>query len=329
MPRYMRPIQGKLESKERGFESVAHMTQFLARVPEKHWKLFQDKAQDYRSGASLPRKKLQKDALGLITRHKARKLIHNVEWARHKGTKRGAGIPEAISVLSHVVSNTLGFKYLKDLIGYGPERKPLSVDEINLAKALQESYKKIEDRADRIDNMIRQPEYGSDRISVWQREDGEYLISVHGTKGTFHDIGQDILIAGGRERTTNQELEALMDRFDQLGFKYDLVGHSLATEYIYNALPEHGQNIDGIYLFSPASSPFQDVQALKDEANDPRIQFFINEGDFVSSALYGQMDQDTLDERVHIAPYAWSPLAAHGLEQWLSPEEEEEHVQDD
>ena len=315
MPRYMKSRRGELQSKQ-GFASYAHMTQFLARMPEAQWKIFQKHAQEYLDGSKIPKTKLQKHALRLITKHKSRKLIHNVEWARHKKTKRGAGIPEAISSLAHVVSNTLGFKYLRDLIGYGPNRKSLTDVEKNYARSLQESYKKISDRKDKIGDMIRVPEFGSDRISVWKEGD-EYLISVHGTKGTLHDILQDVAIAGGRERTTNQELEKLMDKFDELGFRYNVAGHSLATEYIYNALPEHGQNIDGIFLFSPASSPFQAVDALKEEANDERIQFFLNEGDLVSSALYDQMTQETVDDRVHIAPYMWSPLAAHGLEQWL------------
>ena len=83
---------------------------------------------------------------------------------------------------------------------------------------------------------------------------------------------------------------------------------------------EHGENVENIYLFSPASSPFQSVSSLKEEANDPRLHFFLNEGDIVASALYQQMNAETVDDPLHIAPYMWSPLAAHGLTQWL-PEE--------
>ena len=320
MPRYMKSRKGELEAKK-GFESFAHMTQFLARVTPEQWKEFQKLANEYLAGTKVPKIKLQKHALRLITKHKARKFIHNVEWSRHKKTKRGAGIPEAINSLVHVVSNTLGLKKLKDLIGIGPKRKPLSETEKNYARAVKQSYKPRKERKDRIGDMVRIPEYGSERISVW-KEGEEYFIAVHGTKGNFHDILQDVGILGGRETTTNEELEALMDKFDKLGFHYNIGGHSLATEYIYNGLKEHGEHVSGVYLFSPASSPFQSVESLKEEANDPKLHFFLNEGDIVSSALYGQMNQETVDERLHIGPYMWSPLAAHGLEQW-NPEDEE------
>lgn len=317
----MKSKKGELEA-QKGFESIQHMTQFLARVPPQKWKAFQDVANDYLNGKTLPPKPLQKHALRLITQHKARKFIHNVEWARHKKTKRGAGIPEAINTLSHAASNLLGIKKLKELIGWGPDRKSLTEEERNVARILQQSYKPVKDRKDKVGDMIRVPEYGSERIVVFKEGEGEFLIAVHGTKGTFHDILQDVAIMGGRESTTSKELEDLLDKFDELGYKYSIAGHSLATEYVYNGLQEHGKNVEDIYLFSPASSPFQSVSSLKEEANDPRLHFFLNEGDIVASALYSQMNQETVDDRLHVAPYMWSPLAAHGLTQWLPSEEE-------
>jgi hypothetical protein len=315
MPRYI-----SKKGEQQGFESIAHMTQFLARVPEDQWKAFQDVAKDYLNEKELPPKPLQKHALRLITKHKARKFIHNVEWARFKKTKRGAGIPEAINTIAHAASNLLGIKKLKELIGWGPTRKKLTEEEMNVVRALQQSYKPVKDRKNKVGDMIRVPEYGSERIVVFKETDGDYLIAVHGTKGNFHDILQDVGIMGGRQTTTSEELEDLLDKFDELGFKYSISGHSLATEYVYNGLKEHGENVEDIYLFSPASSPFQSVSSLKEEANDPRLHFFLNEGDIVASALYQQMNAETVDDRLHIAPYMWSPLAAHGLTQWL-PEE--------
>lgn len=320
MPRYISK-KGELQAPQ-GFESIAHMTQFLARVPEGQWKAFQDTAQNYLSGKTLPPKPLQKHALRLITQHKARKFIHNVEWGRHKKTKRGAGIVEAVNTLAHGASNLLGIKKLKDLIGWGPKRKKLTEEERNVARALQQSYKPVKDRKDRVGDMVRVPEFGSERIAVY-KEDDEYFIAVHGTKLNAHDLLQDIGIAGGRETTTNEELEDLLDKFDALGYKYNIAGHSLGTEYVYNGLKEHGDNVEDIYLFSPASSPFQSVSSLKEEANDPRLHFFLNEGDMVASALYQQMNEETVNERLHVAPFMWSPLSAHGLTQWLGEESEE------
>ena len=46
-----------------------------------------------------------------------------------------------------------------------------------------------------------------DRISVWEQANGEKFIAVHGTKPGLHDLGQDALLLGGREATTDAEVE--------------------------------------------------------------------------------------------------------------------------
>ena len=308
----------------KGFDSLAHMTQFLARCDKNSWKTYQKLAREYLSGKKTPPHRLRKEVLRKIIGSSSQKLVGAVErehrhHQRHtKNSKLGGGLSEAVSTISHEVANLLGVPYLMDLIGKGPNRKPLSEKQKSFAEAIDNTYKPIGERNDTVGTMKRLPEYDSDRISVWEQENGEKFIAVHGTKpSNFNDIKQDVKILGGNETATDAEVEALMDKLDAAGEDYDIGGHSLATSFIYNALPEHGKHIDEIFLFNPASSPFQGVDYLKKHANeDQRITFFVNEGDMVSSGLYQQMSQDTLDTRLHIGEYRWSPLAAHDIGQW-------------
>ena len=331
MPRYVKSRKGEMQRKTfKGFDSLAHMTQFLSRCDKKSWKTYQKLAKDYLTGKKTPPRQLRKSVLRKIIRNSSQRIVGVVESEfRHhhthpKNSKLGGGIGEAVSTISHEVANLLGVPYLMDLIGKGPDRKPLSEKQKGFAEAVENTYKPVGERKDKVGTMTRLPEFDSDRISVWQQENGEKFIAVHGTKPNLHDIGHDVKIMGGKESTTDPEVEALMDKLDAVGEDYDIGGHSLATSYIYNALPEHGSHIDEIFLFNPASSPLQGVDYLKKHANeDQRITFFVNEGDMVSSGLYQQMDQDTLDNRVHIGDYRWSPLAAHSLTQWYEEGEEE------
>ena len=130
------------------------------------------------------------------------------------------------------------------------------------------------------------------------------------------DLTADLGLLAGKEGQQNPEVDAIMDTFDELNVHYSVGAHSLATTYVYNALAEHGKNIDDIYMYNASSSPFQSNEFLTKEANDPRITYFLNEGDMVSAGLYQKMNQDTLDNRVYIGEYRWSPLSSHSLTQW-------------
>ena len=321
--------------KFKGFDSLAHMTQFLSRCSKKDWNEYRKLAKAYLTGKKTPPRVLRKTVLRKILRNSPQRLVGQVEREhRHhrrkpEDSKLGGGISEAVSTISHEVANALGVPYLMDLIGKGPERKPLTEKQQAFAAAIDDTYKPMGERKNKIGGMTRLTDYDSDRISVWRQANGEKFIAVHGTAG-MADIKEDAKLLAGKDKSVDPEVEALMDKLDAAGEEYDIGGHSLATSFIYNALPEHGSHIDEIFLFNPASSPFQDVDYLKTHANeDERITFFINEGDMVSSGLYQQMDQNTLDNRVHVGDYRWSPLAAHSLTQWYDEDkyakEQEEH----
>ena len=319
----------------KGFDSLAHMTQFLARCDKKTWHEYRKIAKDYLTGKKTPPRRLRKTVLRKILRNSPQRLVGHVEREHRyhrrkpKNSKLGGGISEAVSTISHEAANLLGVPYLQDLIGKGPNRKPLTDKQQAFAAAIDDTYKPVGERKNKIGGMTRLTDYDSDRISVWRQDNGEKFIAVHGTAG-MGDVKEDAKLLTGKETSVDPEVEALMDKLDAAGEDYDIGGHSLATSFIYNALPEHGSHIDEIFLFNPASSPFQGEDYLKEHANeDQRITFFINEGDMVSSGLYQQMGQDTLDNRVHIGDYRWSPLAAHSLTQWYDEgkyeEEQEEY----
>ena len=323
MPKYTKSRKGEMQRKKfKGFDSVAHMTQFLARCDKKTWHEYRKIAKDYLTGKKTPPRQLRKNVLRRILRNPPQRLVGHVEreHLKHrrnpKHSKLGGGLLEAVSTISHEAANLLGVPYLQDLLGKGPTRKPLTDKQQAFAAAIDDTYTSVGERKNKIGGMTRLPEYDSDRVSVWEQSNGEKFIAVHGTAG-MADVKEDAKLLAGKENNVDPEVEAWMDRFDAAGEEYDIGGHSLATSFIYNALPEHGSHIDEIFLFNPASSPFQSKDYLKKHANvDERITFFVNEGDMVSSGLYQQMDQNTLDNRVHVGDYRWSPLAAHGLGQW-------------
>lgn len=321
MPKYVRSKKGEMQRASfKGFDSVAHMTQFLARCDAPTWKAYQKLAQDYLRHKKTPPHPLRKSVLRAITKHSSQKIVRHVELEHHhrRRTKKhlGGGIYEAVSTITNEAWNLAGLPYLMDSIGKGPTRKELSLKQKMFARAVDETYQKPDQRLDRIGTMTRLPEYDSGRISVWKQASGELFVAVHGTKLTLSDLRDDAHILAGYQNVTDPEVDAIVDRLDAQPRKYDIGGHSLATAFIFNALPETGSNVDGIYLFNPASSPLQEKAYLKKMGEDPRINFFVNEGDMISSGLYQQLNKETLADRTYVGPFRWGPLSAHGLPQW-------------
>ena len=105
--------------------------------------------------------------------------------------------------------------------------------------------------------------------------------------------------------------------FEKENITFDIAGHSLATTFIQNL---DLTNADSIYLFNPASSPFQSNDVLSERANDPRYQYFINPSDLVSDALFENMNEESINN-AYVSDFKFSPLTAHGLTQWYPDEE--------
>ena len=166
-------------------------------------------------------------------------------------------------------------------------------------------------RPDEVYGLERLPEYDSERYSVWKEPNGQYLVTIHGSKLDWHSISSDAGIARGKEKES-LEVQELFNKFDTENIKYDVAAHSLSTQYVVNATHE---NLDTATLYNPASSPFMGADYLKETANDPQYDYYINPSDLVSEALWHQMDSDAVD-RTHIGQYNWSPFAAHSVSQW-------------
>ena len=302
------------------------MVQFLTRT-HKDDQRWQDvavrTAKDFLSERRTPKYRVLKNDLRKIVHHEphrlAREVMHDFRRAKSDGDL-GAGISEAISSVFGESKHLLGIDKLMEWIGGGPKHKPLSDKEKDVASAVQQSYKSIADRKSRVGKLKRLPEYDTDQISVWQETDKELLVCVRGTKLNWNDLGQDAQIMFGGE-VRSSELQTLLHELDTHDVTYDLAGHSLGTQYIQNAVKDgDASKADDIYLFNPASSPFQSTDYLQEGANNPKYTYFINQGDIVSRGLYSDMDQDTMDNRVHLGPYRYDPVTAHFMDQWVDEE---------
>lgn len=273
-----------------------------------------------------PEFRVRKNDLRKIAQYTPHRLGAQImhEWhTAQRGELKGAGIVDAFKSVFSEAKHLLGVDKLMEWVGLGPKHIPVSAKEGDVAAAVQQTYKKVGDRRKKVGTLTRLPGYDTDRISVWKQESGQLLVSVHGTKVSWHDVRDDMMIFGGAEIRDN-ELETLLDQLDREGKHYDLAGHSLGTEYIQSAImADHGQNADDILLFNPASSALQNTHDLQERANDKRYTYFINQGDIVSQGLYQHMNSETMNNRVRLK-YSYDPYHAHLMDQWVPRYEDEE-----
>jgi len=327
MPRYKRK-----HPKWQGFKDPRHMMHWLTKQDpeeERYAKHFRDKAKDWLDGRSEPPVRLSKRALRHIVHnhplHLAGELMTELKHHR-KGGDVGGGITEAIHTLGSEAANLLGIPKIIEWFGGGYEHRKIPREQQIFAEAVQATYKKIEDRPDTLFGLIRLPEYDLDRLSVWKEPNGNSVfVSVHGTTMTWHDIGADAQILTG-QTVTSQEVQDTVIMLAEAGFEIDIGAHSLGTQYIVNLPLDVQEHIDDVYLWNPASSPFQDTSYLIEQANHEHYTYFMNPSDVVSNGLWQQMSHDTVDNQTYIGGYRWSPISAHSMDQWsdLDIENEDE-----
>ena len=291
---------------------------------------FRGKAQEWLDGKSIPPARLDTRALRHIATshplHLAGELMTEMKH-RRKGGDVGGGIAEALHTLGSAAANALGIPKIVEWLGGGYEHRKIPREQQIFAEAVQATYKKIEDRPDKLFGLVRLPEYDLDRLSVWKEPNkNAVFVSVHGTKMNWHDLGADAqILAGGT--VTSQEVSETVTKLAAAGFEIDIGGHSLGTQYIANLPLDVQEKIDDVYMWNPASSAFQNTQYLKEQANNEKYTYFMNPSDVVSNGLWQQMSHDTIDNQAYIGGYRWSPLAAHSMSQWspdLTEENEEE-----
>ena len=229
----------------------------------------------------------------------------------HKGKPTGGGIAELLHWLSAEAAQVTGFNSFREWTGMGHDHRAIPKEAQTFAKAVDATYMNVHKRPNRVEGLTRLPEYDAPRYSVWQQPNGQYLVSIHGTKANWHDVRADVSIAAGG-KAQDESVQAIFDRFDKEGIAYDVAAHSLSTQYVTNA--QH-KNADKLYMFNPASSPLMDSTYLTETANDPQYTNFINPSDAVSEALWQKMT-DTTVSNSYVRPYTRSQAAAHSIGQW-------------
>ena len=318
MPRYVRGKgKGKLQRKKKwkGFDDVYHLSQFLTRTSKKDpiWvKHFKEPASKYKGETPFfhPR------SLRAVANKSPHKLAGDVLSElkqQQKGKPVGGGISELISWLGAEATQLTGYNNFVEWVGMGYEHKKIPNEAQIFAKAVCATYLDKGTRPDQLEGMKRLEQYDTDRFSVWEQPNGQYLVSIHGTKLQWGDLYQDLAIAGvGAPMGGPGSLQELLDKFDKEGRTYDLAGHSLSTQYIINS--KH-KNADKIYLFNSATSPVMDSDYVKELANNKSYTQFINPSDPLTLSTWQQMKDETV-ENSYVAPYTYSPFAAHSIEQW-------------
>ena len=310
------------------FQNSKHLVHFLTKT-RKHHELykthFKEKAQSWLDERETPPTRINKHALKRIINAHPRTLAQEVMTEvkqQRKGEEIGGGLISALQTLGRQAANTLGIPKILEWFGHGYKHKRLPREAQIFAAAIEETYESVDKRRDKLYGLTRVPEYDSSRLSVWREQNGDYFISVRGTKFTAHDIGNDLGILAGA-KMKNAELERVVSELVAEGHHIDIGGHSLATQYITNLPQELQEHIDEVYLFNPASSDFMDDDYLSEIANNDKYTYFINPSDIVSGGIWNKMDHDTVDNN-YIGHYRWSPLAAHSMSQWVTDLEDDE-----
>ena len=316
MPRYTKGRgKGKLQRKRKwkGFKNVHHMAHWLTRTnhEDTRWKKhFVEGAKNYKGKPFFHARSLR--AVATKTPVKLAGDVLSELKARKKGQPIGGGITELIHWLGAQAVQLTGFNSFVEWTGHGYEHRKIPLEAQTFAKAVSATYYEMDKRPDKIESMVRLPEYDTDRLSVWKQTNGQYLITLRGSKADWHDFSSDLQIAAIGKKQEHSELQDLLDKFDEDGITYDLAGHSLSTQYIVHSQHE---NADKIYLYNSASSPAMSDEYLTAIANDPSYTHFVNPSDAVSEAMWQKMDDDKVDNS-YIAPYTYSPFAAHSISGW-------------
>ena len=317
MPRYVKGGgKGKLQRKPKwkGFKNVHEMSKWLLRIrpDDKIWvKHFRDAAKNYKKETPF----FHARSLRAVATKKPAQLAGDVlsELKKvHRGQEVGGGISELLQWFGREAVQITGFNSFREWIGKGYEHKKIPKEAQVFAKAVSATYYNVDKRPDTVEDLVRIPEFDTDLYSVWRQPNNQFLVTIHGTKAAWKDVGKDFAIAAGVKMKAPEKLQNLLDEFDKEGLQYDLAGHSLANQYIINS---NHTNADRIYLYNNPSSPMMKEDYLAEIANDPAYTQFINPSDPITSETWHNMSNETVDNS-YIAPYTYSPFAAHSITAW-------------
>ena len=327
---YMHSHQGGFQNtRVRIPETFNHVTQFLYHVKDDQWQHFQNAARDALDGKVTFPGKIKPSSLRAIHKNRAVELVKPLidEHLAHHDPKseshRGGGIFHAIKSLFQVVGGIIGGKKVNEFVGGEVEHKKLTLQQRTMAKLVKGTYQ--DKRPEEIGSWTRIDDYDSNYGSIWKNAQGHYTLSVRGTKGNVKDLWKDVKIGLGSKDQRDKQLEQSLEKFhkEHPGAKLNMVGHSLGTMLGTNAMKHVKSEIpapkNDIYLLNPASSPFQSKSAVRDiqENEDWNTQYFLNKGDLISNYFSQQLDQEEIDKHVFYGKFSRSPLASHGVAQWV------------
>jgi hypothetical protein len=301
------------------------MAQFLSYCPDRNWRYIQKAASEALEGKIHIPRKIKPSSLKLLKSTRAFDVIPHlrVEYQGHHDANSevhsGGGIYEAIHSVFQIVGGWIGGEKVNRWFAGEKEVKSLSHSEQEIAQLLQATYQ--DKRYENVGNWTRMDDYDSEYGSIWKNPSGKYMLTVRGTKLHFKDIFSDMQIAAGEKSLTDDDLVRSMRRFnkDHPRVQISVAGHSLGTQLAWNGMQaEKLEGLEDVYLFNPASSPFQDKSAVRDIVDsDYNVKYFLNTSDVVSNYFSQNMTPEEIDAHVKYGRFAKSPLAAHGLAQWV------------
>jgi hypothetical protein len=307
-------------------DTFDHVTQFLYHCKDEHWGHLQNIAGQALDGQIQFEDKIKPSSFQMIRDKRAVELMMPLidEHIGHNDptseVHRGGGIWHAIKSVLQVAGGMFGGKKVNEWIGPNAKHKNLSQKQINMAKLVQGVYKGK--RPEEIGNWVRIDDLDSRYGSFWKNQAGEYTLAVRGTKLNLRDIWADIKIAAGSHSQRDDDLVKSLREFNKMhpGAKLNVAGHSLGTMLATNALKEvdlPGQK--EVFLYNPASSPFQSKQAVRDIQENPnwKVKYHLNRNDIVSNYFGQQLSQEERDRHVFYGKFSRSPLNSHFLAQWV------------
>jgi len=322
MPKYTKGRgKRKLTRKKRYPAHPYEVLHALATTRDKDFTHYRKYAQDYLDGSKVPPIPLDKMGLVHIVHNNQQYLTKQAAHDFSDNKKQlGGGIASAISVITGELSHLVGADAFLEWIGAVKKPKKFQTFESQVAAYLTDlTYKQVDERPDKAMMYERLEKYDSDHCSVWKnRNTGEILLTVRGTKLTNADINQDMQILLGQTRMEDLEFKSVLEKLssDFPHEQYSIAAHSLGCAYVLEEAARYHDKWDNTYLFNAPSSPAQDDGVLKERVNEYGLDFYASHGDLLGANTAYMFNNETLDQRVFWSGYSYDPVSSHLLTQW-------------
>jgi hypothetical protein len=294
------------------------------------FKHYRNVAQSYLDGTKVPPIPLKKDALVHMVHNTQQYLTSEAAHDFQQGDKQlGGGIASATAVITGEIGHLIGADQFLDWLGHVKKPQKSQSFESEVAAYLTDlGYKDPNERPDKAMMFDRLDKYDTQHCSVWQnRNTGDLLLTIRGTKLNASDISQDLQLMAGQTKFEDLEFKGVMDKLqsDFPNERYSVAGHSLGCAYIMEEAPRYHDQWDNTFLFNAPSSPAQNDGVLENRVNNYGLDFYSNHGDILGANTNYMFNNETLDEHVYWGGYQWSPVSAHGMTQWYPQDIEDNY----